>query len=172
VTSYYLIASIEQLSGNNGFVRIKAYSDFPERFLNLQKTYIDFWGDKKVFFVEEVRKQRDNYLLKFKKFDTQRDSRVLIGREIFVDDSDVAKLPENHFFVHDLLGCKVFIKDEIIGVVKDVLKLPANDVIVLELYDGKEKMIPFVLDFIDSFDPVKGKLFLRIAKDFLEEDED
>lgn len=170
--SYYLIAKIEQLSGNNGFVKIRSLSDFPERFLNLKKIYIDFWGDKKIFFVEEVRKQRDIYLLKLKKFDTRRDSRVLVGREIFIDHSEVVKLPEDHFFVHDLLGCKVFIKDEMVGVVKDVLKLPANDVIVLELKDGKEKLIPFVLEFIDRFDPAKGKLLLRIEKDFLGEDED
>jgi 16S rRNA processing protein RimM len=172
VNSYFLIARIEQLSGNSGFVKIESLSDFPERFLNLKKVFIDFWGDKKVFSVEEVRRQKDSYLLKFKTFDTQRDSQVLIGREIFVDESEVIKLPENHFFVHDLIGCKVLIKDEMIGTVKDVLSLPANDVIVLELSDGKEKMIPFVLDFIDNFDPVNGKLLLRIEKDFLEEDED
>ena len=52
---YFLIAKVEQLYGKDGFVRLEAHSDFPERYLSLEKVYIDFWGDKKTFYVEDVK---------------------------------------------------------------------------------------------------------------------
>jgi ribosomal 30S subunit maturation factor RimM len=52
---YFLIARIEQTFGKDGFVRLQSFSDFPERFLSLKKVYLDFWGDKKTFYVEDVK---------------------------------------------------------------------------------------------------------------------
>ncbi|MBT8382587.1 MAG: ribosome maturation factor RimM [Ignavibacteria bacterium] len=171
MADFYLIAEIEQPAGKSGFVRIIPVSDFPERFLKLKKVFLDFWGDKKPFAVSEVKKHQENFLLKFKNFNSIRDSQVLIGRKIFIDDRNVVRLPKNHFFIHDLIDVNVFIKDEKIGVVTDVLKLPANDVLVVKKNDSSEQLIPFVLEFIEKFQPKKKKLSLRIDKDFFEEDE-
>ncbi len=169
---YFLIARIDQTFGKDGFVRIHSFSDFPERFLGLKKVYIDFWGDKKSFYVEDVKDVKGKIIIKFKKFDSLRDSQVLIDREIFVDEKDAVSLPENHFFVHDLIDSEVFIKTERIGIVSDVIKGKGNDVLVVLDVDKKEILVPFVLNFIEKFDTAKKKLILNISKDFLEEDED
>ncbi len=170
MTDFYLIAKIDQLVGNYGFVKIIPFSDFPERFTNLKKVYLDFWGDKKKFIVDEVSEHKNSYLLKFRKFESKRDSQVLVGREVFVDDKDVITLPEDHFFIHDLIGISVFLKYEKLGEVKDVLRLPANDVLVIEKQDKSEILIPFVLEIIEKIDTAEKKLSLRIDKDFFEED--
>jgi 16S rRNA processing protein RimM len=172
VADYYLIAEIEQLVGKDGLVRIIPVSDYPERFFNLRKVYLDFWGEKKTLIVSEVKKHKNSFLFKFKDFDSARDSQVLIGRKVFVDEDQVVRLPDNHFFIHDLLNVKVFIQNEKFGTIKDVLKLPANDVLVIEKDDGTEELIPFVLEFIEKFQAEKKRLSLSISKDFFEEDED
>jgi len=172
VHDYFLIARVEQASGKDGFVKISLLTDFPERIGKLRKVYLDFWGDKKLFFIEETKKYKNTYLIKFKNFNSTRDSQVLIGRDIFVDKKDVVDLPENYFIIHDMLQSEVYIRKQKIGIVKDVLKTPANDVLVLKLENGEEKMIPFVLEIIDRFEPETGKLFLKIDKSYLEEDED
>jgi 16S rRNA processing protein RimM len=170
VADFYLIAEIEQRVGIDGFVKITPISDYPERFFNLEKVYLDFWGDKKTFIVTEVKKHKESFFLKFKNFDSLRDSQVLIGRKIYVDDEDVVKLPENHFFLHDLIDVKVFIRDEKIGVVTEVLKLPANDVLVVKKDDGTEQLIPFVLELIEELQLEKKRLSLKIEKDFFEDE--
>ena len=169
---YFLIARIDQTFGKDGFVRIHSFSDFPERFISLKKVYIDFWGDKKSFYVEDVKDVKGKIIIKFKNFDSLRDSQVLIDREIFVDEKDAVSLPENHFFVHDLIDSAVFIKTERIGIVSDVIKSKSNDVLVVQDDDKKEILIPFVLNFIEKFDAAEKKLILNISKDFLEDDED
>ena len=169
---YFLIARIEQTFGKDGYVRIQSYSDFPERFFRLKKVYLDFWGDKKSFYIEDVKDVKGKIIIKFKKFDSLRDSQVLTDREVFVDEKDAVSLPENHFFVHDLIDSEVFVKKERIGVVSDVIKAKVNDVLVIMNDEKKEILVPLVLNFIEKFDVAKKKLILNIAKYFLEEDED
>ena len=169
---YILIARIEQTFGKDGFVRLQSFSDFPERFFDLKKVYIDFWGEKKKFYVEDVKDAKGKIIIKFKKFDSLRDSQILINREVFVDEKDALSLPENHFFVHDLINSEVYMKTERIGVVSDVIKGKGNDVLVILDNEKKEILIPFVLNFIEKFDTAKKKLILNISKDFLEEHED
>jgi len=169
---YFLIARIKQTFGKEGFVRIQSFSDFPERFFSLKKVFIDFWGDKKSFYVEDVKDVKGRIIIKFKKYDSLRDSQTLIDREMFVDAKDAVNLPESYFFVHDLIDSDVFIKTERIGVVTDVIKGKGNDVLVILDDDKKEILVPFVLSFIDKFEAAKKKLILNISKEFLEEDED
>lgn len=169
---YILIARIEQLYGKDGFVKLKLFSDFPDRFLNLKKVYIDFWGDKKTFFVEDVNDLKGKIIIKFKNFDSPEDSQVLIDREIYVDEKDAVSLPDNHFFVHDLIGSEVVVEKERIGTISEVIKGKANDVIVISTDEKKEILVPFVLNFIEKFDAAKKRLILNISKDFLKDDED
>jgi len=169
---YFLVARIEQLYGKDGYVRIKSFSDFPERFLSLKKVYLDFWGDKKAFYVEDVKDIKGSVLLKFERFDSIRDSQLLIDREIYVDAKEAVILPENHFFVHDLIGSEIIIEKECIGVVTDVIKGKGNDVLVVKDDDSKEVLIPFVLNFIEKFDAVEKKIILNITKDFFKDDQD
>jgi 16S rRNA processing protein RimM len=169
---YFLIARIEQTFGKDGFVRLQSFSDFPERFFSLKKVYLDFWGDKKCFYIEDVKDVKGKIIIKFKKFDTPRDSKILIDREVFVDEKDAVSLPENHFFIHDLINSEVFVEKERIGVVSDVIKAKSNDVLVISTDEKKEILIPVVLNFIEKFDAAKKRLILNISKDFLREDED
>jgi 16S rRNA processing protein RimM len=111
-------------------------------------------------------------LIKFKNFDSLRDVQVLTGREIYVDEDNAITLPENHFFVHDLIGSDVIVQKKKIGSIADIIKGKANDVLVVLTEDKKEKLIPFVLSFIEKFDAAKKKLVLNISEDYLEEDED
>jgi 16S rRNA processing protein RimM len=172
ILNYFLIARVEQIYGKDGFVRLKSFSDFPERYLSLKKVYIDFWGDKKIFYVEDIRDIKGRIIIKFKKFDNPRDSNVLIDRDLYVGEDDLVSLPSNYFFIHDLIGSEVIAGKEKIGTVADVLKGKANDVLVILSDDKEEKMMPFVLSYIEKFDAAQKRLILNITKDFFEDYED
>ena len=169
--NFYLIATVTSVSGKKGAVKIISHSDYPERFFYLSKVYIDFFGEKKLFFVERVRQNKNLFTLKFKNFNSDRDSEILVGKEIFVDEENLVRLPDNHFFIHDLIGSRVIKNDKELGVIKDVLQYPANDVYVIEDSVGKEILLPAIIGFIDSFDNVKKILKLKPGEDLYEDDE-
>ena len=171
MSEFYLIATVVSAFGKNGAVKITSHSDFPERFMNLSEVYIDFFNNKKLFFVDNVEQHNNIFTIKFRNFDSDKDVGILIGKDLFVDEEHLVKLPENYFFIHDLIGSRVVRNEREIGKIKDVLKYPANDIYVVIDGDGKEILIPAVLDFIDSFDPLKKILILKPGEDLYDDDE-
>jgi len=171
VSEFYLIATVTSVSGKKGAVKIISHSDYPERFFYLSKIYIDFFGEKKLFFVEKVKQQKDSFTVKFRNFDSENDSAILVGKEIFVDEENLVRLPDNHFFIHDLVGSSVIKDDTELGIIKDVLQYPANDVYVIVDSEGKEILLPAILRLIESFDKVKKILKLKPGEELYEDDE-
>ncbi|MEW6508035.1 MAG: ribosome maturation factor RimM [Bacteroidota bacterium] len=157
---FILIAKIIALHGSNGFVIIYSYSDCSERFYSLKKVFIEFFGNKKEFVVEEVDKIKDKFLLKIRGFNTSDEAKIFIGKQIFIDAKDSVKLGENTFFIHDLIGSKVYRDLVLLGTVIDVLVLPANDVYVVSDNDNKNILIPAIKDYIKKIDPVKKRIDL------------
>ena len=166
-----MIARITSVADNQGFVKIFSYSDFPERFYSLKEVYIDFFGSKKKFVVEKVKRLKKDFFIKFRNFSTESDTKVLLDKEIFVEEKDVVKPPENVFFVHDLLESRVFRNDKIFGKIVDVLSYPANDVYVIEDVNGGEILLPALSEFIESFDPVRKIMILRPGENFYEDED-
>jgi 16S rRNA processing protein RimM len=171
VNEFYLIATVSSAFGKNGAVKIISHSDFPERFLDLSEVYIDFFNNKKLFFVENVEQHNNVFTIKFRNFDSDKDVTILIGKDIFVDEGHLVKLPKDHFFIHDLIGSRVVRNDLELGIIKDVLKYPANDIYVVFDSRGKEILIPAVMDFIDSFDSVNKILKLKPGEELYDDDE-
>ncbi len=172
MSDFFLIGSILSPYGKDGAVKISSFSDQPDRFVKLKKVYIDFFGDKKEFLIEKVSEHKEFLSVKFKNFDSAEDAEVLAGKNIFVDDQGIIKLPEGTYFVHDVIGSRVYRNNKEFGTLTDVLNYPANDVYVIEDTEGKEILIPAVKDFIKSYDPDKKILVLTPGDEFYENDED
>jgi 16S rRNA processing protein RimM len=134
--------------------------------------FVDFFNEKKKFFIEDVKRKKDYFLIKFRNFNSERDVELLIGKEIFVDKANLVKLPEDQFFVHDLIGSEVYRNDKLLGVIKDVLPLPANDVYVVNDAEGNEILVPAVKEIILEFNPETKMLILKPGEDLYETDED
>lgn len=169
---YFLVAKIVSAEGDKGFLKIDSFSDSPERFAKLKNVYIDFWGEKKLFSLKYVKRIKENILIKFKDFDDKESVEVLIGREVFIDSQDVLKLPQGHYFIHDIIGSSVIRNDVVFGKVTDVYSLTSNDVYVIRKTNGKEILIPAVHEFIESIDTINKVLILKSGEDFYEDDED
>lgn len=169
--NFFLIAEIKAVHGSNGLVLIDSFSDFSERFFKLKSVFIELFGLKKEFFVENVIEVGGRIALKFKNFNSAEDVKILIGKRIFVEEKNSIKLSKDTYFVHDLIGSEVFRNSKLIGHVEDVLAYPANDVYLIKDLAKKNIMIPAVKDFIKSFEPGEKKLELVDDCDLLYDDE-
>jgi 16S rRNA processing protein RimM len=171
VSEYFLIARITSASDKKGFVKINSYSDFPERFFSLRVVYIDFYGRKKKFIVEEVKKLKKDFFIRFKNFNSEKETKILLNKEIFVEESDAVRLPENTFFIHDLIGSRVFRNSMYFGTIRDVLLYPANNVYVIEDEIGGEILLPALSELIESFDVEKKIMVLKPGESFYEDED-
>ena len=72
-------------------------------------------------------------------------------------------------FVHDIIGLKAVSQTgEELGVVADVLELPAQDVWVVKNAD-REVLIPAVPPFIERVDLAEKKVVINVIEGLLEE---
>jgi len=172
VNEYFLVAEIKTIFNKNGFLSLISHSDEPERFLSLRKVYIEIFGDMKEFMVEKVVPVKNYFTIKFVNFNSDQDVDFFVGKRIYVDSENLVKLTEDTFFIHDLIDSRVFAEGKPAGILKDVIKLPSNDVYVIHDLSGKEFLVPAVKDYVESFDKINKTLNLKPGYNIFENDED
>lgn len=170
MSDFFLIAEIIDFYDEGGSVIIKSFSDFPERFFKLEKAYMDFFGKYKGLVIEDARKIDKNIVLKFEKFNTKEDVRFLINKKLYVDSENLYKLPEDSFYMHDLIGCKVYFENKFFGKMIDILQLQNQDVYVIEKHDKTEILIPAIKKFFEKISLEEKKIFLSIEAEIFEDE--
>lgn len=171
MNDFYLIARITSISGSEGFLNLQIITDFAEKLVNLKEVYIDFFGSKKKFLVEDLRQSKKSSQIKFKRFNSLRELQILLGRDVFISGKNLTQLPKGSYFIHDLIDVEVHRDNIILGRIREVMNLPANDVFVIVDDEGNELLIPFVLDFIEQLDLKNKKLILKSGVGEYEDDE-
>lgn len=161
MNDFFLIAKVVSVSPKDGFIKLKLFTDHPEKLYTTKYIFIDFWGDKKKFVIEEILKRGETFHIRLKNFSTERELEVFIGRDLFLEQSDLIPLSDNSFYIHDLIGCKVFCSVKFLGNVRDVFSTPANNVLEVVGENNKIKLLPFVLKFFDEINPEQKIIFVK-----------
>ena len=96
------------------------------------------------------------------------DGRELRGEPITVPRSALGSLGEDEFLVDDLVGAEVVDGSERLGRVREVLLLPAADVLEVEREGEEPLLVPLVGDAVRSIDVEAGRI--DVDRDFLNAD--
>lgn len=128
------IGQIVNTVGLKGFVRVVPYTDDNKRFELLKSVYLVDKKHYKRYEIEEVKYQKNLVLLKFKNINDINSAETLKNLYIEIDRKDAVKLPENTYFIVDLIGLDVINIDNntLLGKVEDVFSTKSNDVYVVK----------------------------------------
>lgn len=141
----YKVGTIVNTHGIKGEVRLIATTDFSaERFVPGNKMVIDSKLKVEVE-IATVRKHKQFILLSFKDLQNINFIEKYKGMDLFVDDTQIPTLDQNEYFYHDIIGLSIINNDDqsVIGTVKEILELPANDVWVVKRTQGADLLFPF-----------------------------
>jgi 16S rRNA processing protein RimM len=119
------------------------------------------------FIIESVKLNSVHSRIKLKGVDFRDEADKLHGLEFSISRSEFPILDEEEFYLVDLIGFSI--QDEngkIIGNVSDIVNLPSNDSIVVEV-DGKEIFIPILDDFCTLFDFENEMVYVKNIEGFL-----
>ena len=87
----------------------------------------------------------------------------------FVTRKQAVKLDKDEYFIADLIGISVIAqKEQLKGILKDVIETGANDVYVIALSDGRELLLPAIKECVLSVDIEKGEMQIRLLDGLLE----
>ena len=103
-----LVGRIARAHGNTGQVIVNLETDFPDqRFRDDQVLLVGPEASATPRRIRHVRFQQGRPIISLEGVDSMNDAEALAGAELWIAAADVAPLPENTFYRHDLVGCDV-----------------------------------------------------------------
>lgn len=138
-----LVARIAKPHGIHGEVVLDSFSDVEGRLEDTQAFLL--MRDGAVIRKLEVESRRffgGRHVLQFSGVQDRTEAEKLRGMELAVPGEEIGELPPDQYFIHDLVGMVVRLKDgREIGKVKDVIRTGAAD--LLEVGENGNILIPF-----------------------------
>ena len=152
------IAKIVNAVGLRGEVKVYNYSDDRERFEDLDEIIVS-GKQETVRKIQGVRYQGNMVILILEGVNDRNAAEALKESDVYITEDDLRELPEDTFYVRDLIGMKV-IDDGVygeIGTLRDVIQNTSQDVYAVRTPEGKDILIPAVKDFIKEVD-MEGRI--------------
>jgi 16S rRNA processing protein RimM len=161
-SDFVVIGRVRRAHGTRGEICVEPVTDFPQRFDALKQVLLwEKGSEPRRHEIESVRWKGKIALVKLAGVDDRDQAAGLNGRLLGVRRSEVATTGEDEYYHFDLIGLSVVDeKGEEVGVVRDVLRMPANDVLVVR--DGdREMLIPTVKQIVKDVSLDEGVITIE-----------
>lgn len=139
------IGQIVNTYGIKGFVKVQPFTDDIRRFEDLKQVYLQVKERLEAFEIEEVKYHKHMVLLKLKGIDDINQAEKYRNAYLKIDRKDAVILPEDTYFIADLLEMEVTTEEgEILGKITDVYPTGSNDIYVVKNEEGKQILLPAI----------------------------
>ncbi|MEQ8677465.1 MAG: ribosome maturation factor RimM [Aggregatilineales bacterium] len=170
---YLLLGEILRPHGIRGELRVKLFTDYPERINQLGYVFLGKSPESKKVTrhdVEHMRMHQNYGLLKLKSIDDRNDAEVMRELFVMVHIEDAVPLDDDEIYLYQLIGIEVRTDSgDVIGVITEVLETGANDVYVIESPQYGEVLFPVLDETIVESDIDNGTITVRIPEGLLPE---
>lgn len=133
------VGKICNTHGVRGNIKLIPWTDFPEVFENID--YITVENIR--YDIKDVKYQKSNIILKLQGIDTVEEAEKLRDLTAYCEETQFEELPEDTYYIADLIGCEVYEGENLLGKVADVFSAGGAD-----LYEIKGKGAPIYLPAI------------------------
>ena len=164
------IGKITKTQGLKGEVRVQFFCDDADVIGEFETLYLNK-GEKPIY-VEYCRPlKNDVVVMKFEDVDVVEEAQKYIGKMLYMDREEV-ELPEDTWFIQDLIGLDVIDADNgrVYGKVDDVLQNGPTDVYSIKTPEGKQLMFPSIPEILLETDIDGGKMIIRPLPNLFELD--
>ena len=166
------IGKIVAPQGLKGDIRIKPNSDFPERFTKPGKR----WIQKANELPTEIQLKKGSiipgksiYVISVEGISNRNSAEKIIGWNLLIPVDSRPNLRNDEYHYFDLIGLEVRrgTKKTLIGYVTDLIK-GGNDLLEIELVEGKKVLVPFVKEIVPEIEIKKKWLLINPPAGLLE----
>ena len=162
---YFEIGQIVTTNGIKGFVKVNPFTDNIKRYDDLKSVYIEYKSELLEFKIEEVRYYKNQVILKLEGIDSIEEANKYRNCYLKIKREDAVKLPENTYFIADLIGIQVFDEsNNFLGNIIDIFSTGSNDVYVVKNEIGKEILLPAISEVIKQIDIKNSKMVVNLIE--------
>ncbi len=161
------VGKIINTHGIRGQLKIFPLTDSMKDFGELDWVYIDDYKEK--FYINNVKYMPSLVLLSFKGYEDINLVEKLKNKYLFIDQSQRKNLPEDTYYMADIIGLDVYtVKNEYIGIVDDIIQTGPSEVYIIKNQDKKEFMIPAVKEFIVEISLEESRITINPIEGLIE----
>lgn len=164
-----LVGTIVGAHGVRGVFRIHPLTDYPERFFDMQKLYIEKPGKppRELEVLKVSGHEGKGQILVTAVGITDRDrAEELSGYLITVAPEERVELPEGEYWIDSLIGMSVIDADsgEHLGKIEDVMSTGSSDLYQVRTPDDEVKIIPAIADIVREIDTDAGVMKVSLLE--------
>lgn len=159
------IGQIVNSYGIKGLLKVVPFTDDITRFEKLKTVYVEYKNKLEELIIQEVRYHKNLVLLKIEGIDTIEETQKYKNCYLKINRKDAVKLPEDTYFIIDLIGVEVFDqKQNLLGTIIDVFPTGSNDVYVVKNEIGKQILLPAIGSVIKKVDIPNKKMVVNLIE--------
>ena len=172
-TTWMTVGKLVAPHGLSGEIKVNPLSDFPERFTQSGKRWLQKTKDHEPYEIELLSGRqlpgKKIFVLHFAGVNNRTEAELLIGNNLLVPTSQRPKLAKGEFHFLDLVGLEARLSPDepAIGKVSN-LRSAGNDLLEIELTEGRKVLIPLVQEIVPLIKVKEGWLLLTPPKGLLE----
>lgn len=161
---YVEIGKVVNTFGIKGELKIVSESDFVDYRYAVGKTiYFKIRSIVKEVKVSSFRIHKGNILITINNLKDINEVEEYIGAVVLADKKDVPPLEDGEFYIDDVVGLDAYNEDgEKLGKVVDVILIPSNDLLEIELLNGKKELIPYVDEYV--LDILDDRIIIKLLE--------
>jgi 16S rRNA processing protein RimM len=169
-TEWAAIGRIVAPFGIRGELKVMSLSDVPNRFVKLKHVYIAPAYTR--YTIAGVRPYKgDMLLLTLNGVEDANTAETLRNCVLSIPVAELAKLPPDSYYQHDIIGLTVLRMDKReVGVINDIWETGSNDIYVVKGEDGQQALIPAIKEVIKQIDLVRRVMYIDPMKGLLDDD--
>ena len=157
------IGQIVNTYGIKGFVKVMPFTDNINRFEDLKSVYLQTKKGLETFEIEDVKYSKSMVLLKLKGIDDINIAETYRNCYLKIDRKDAVELPEDTYFIVDLLDMEVETEEgQILGKIIDVYPTGSNDIYVVKNEEGKQILLPAISQVVKTVDIQNKKMIVHL----------
>ena len=159
-TDWATIGQIVAVYGIRGELKVRLLTDIPNRFAELQTVYVG--ANHTSYSIQSVRPYKGEIvILKLSGIDDANAAESLRMQELFIPLSELAPLPPDSYYQHDILGLHVLTLDgQELGQIVEIIVTGSNDVYSVKKPDGSQVLIPAIKDVIKQIDLIRRIMYI------------
>jgi 16S rRNA processing protein RimM len=159
-TEWATIGKVVALFGVRGELKVRLLTDIPNRFAELDAVHVG--PNHTRHLIQRIRPYKGEMIvLKLEGIDDANAAEPLRNQDLQIPLSELAKLPPDSYYQHDILGLRVFTLDRRdLGKIVDILITGSNDVYVVKTPDGSQVLIPAIRHVIKEVDLNRHAMYI------------
>jgi 16S rRNA processing protein RimM len=154
------VARIGKPHGIRGEVTVQVLTDAPEDRFVPGTEFVVEPASAGPLTVRSARWNKDILLLGFDEVADRNRAETLRGAKLFIETEELDADDDEGWYEHELVGLEARVGSKTVGKITALNTMPVQDLLVIEMADGKEVLIPFVEQIVPEVNVEEGYVLL------------